>query len=313
MRAVFALVLLVGMALAGVAVYMAQNYMGQTQAALDRAKELQRKTGKLVEVYAVNKPLKFGDPLTKADVVSVWVQEKYLPEGAFRVPLEGEAAKAAAAAAPAAEAPKKGKDAEVAAPAPVLFPVNEDKPRFVMRSLETNEILLATRVTEPGQMAGLTGKLDRGMRAFQIKVDVASGVAGFVMPDDHIDIYWTGISSENVSGEVTRLIESAIRVIAVDQASGEGQSSGNTVARTVTVAATPEQVARLAQAQATGKLAMSLVGSPEDVVDGLVEVDGKSLLGIEEKEVVAVEAAEVCTVRTRRGDSVVEIPIPCTN
>ena len=312
MRAVFALVLLVGMALAGVAVYMAQNYMGQTQAALDRAKELQRKTGKLVEVYAVNKPLKFGDPLTRADVISVWVQEKYVPEGAFRVPLEGDAAKAAAAA-PAAEAPKKGKDAEVAAPAPVLFPANEDKPRFVMRSLEMNEILLASRVTEPGQMAGLTGKLDPGMRAFQIKVDVASGVAGFVMPDDHIDIYWTGVSSQNVSGEVTRLIESAIRVIAVDQASGEGQSSANTVARTVTVAATPEQVARLAQAQATGRLAMSLVGNPDDAVEGLVEVDGKSLLGIEEKEVVAVEAPEVCTVRTRRGDSVVEIPIPCTN
>ncbi len=86
------------------------------------------------------------------------------------------------------------------------------------------------------------------MRAFQIKVDVASGVSGFVMPDDHIDIYWTGVGGGNVNGEITRLIESAVRIIAVDQATGEGQGSG-TVARTVTVAATPEQVARLAQAR----------------------------------------------------------------
>jgi pilus assembly protein CpaB len=312
MRAVFALVLVVGMALAGAAVYMAQNYMGQTQAALDRANALKQKTGRLVEVYAVNKPLKYGDPLTPADVVVVYVQEKFLPEGAFRVPKEGDATEKPAAVTPTAGGKDK-KDPAATVAAPLLFPPNEDKPRFIMRSHETNEIVLASRVTEPGQMAGLTGKLDRGMRAFQIKVDVASGVAGFVMPDDHIDIYWTGISSNSVSGEVTRLIEGAIRVIAVDQAQGEGQTSSKTVARTVTVAATPEQVARLAQAQATGKLAMSLVGNPDDVVEGLVEVDGNALLGIEQKEVVAVEAPEVCTIKTRKGGDVVEIPIPCTN
>ena len=104
-----------------------------------------------------------------------------------------------------------------------LFPENDDKPRFIMRGMEPNEIILASRVTEPGQMAGLIGKLEKGMRAFQIKVDTASGVAGFVQPDDRIDIYWTGVGSGSINGEVTRLIESSIRIIAVDQASGEGQ------------------------------------------------------------------------------------------
>lgn len=314
MRAVFALVLVVGMALAGVAVYMAQNYMGQTQTALARATAYREKTGKLVEVYAVNKALKFGDPLTKDDVIAVYVQEKFLPAGAFRVPKEGDGA-AAAAAAPAAGAPaaapaKEGDPVPVVVPP--LFPKDIDKPRFIMRSMEPNEILLVSRVTEPGEMAGMTSKLGKGMRAFQIKVDVASGVSGFVAPDDHIDIYWTGVGGGTVSGEVTRLIESAIRVIAVDQASGEGQQTGGS-ARTVTVAGTPEQVARLAQAQATGKLAMSLVASPDDAVSGLVEVDGNSLLGIEQKEVIAAEAPEVCTIKTRKGADLVETPIPCTN
>lgn len=306
MRAVFALVLVLGMALAGVAVYMAQGYMSQTQSALAKATAFREKTGKLVEVYAVNKPLKYGDPLTKDDVVSVYVQEKFLPAGAFRVPKEGDTAAATPAAAPA----KKGDPAPVVVPP--LFDDNQQKPRFIMRSMEQNEILLVSRVTEPGEVAGLTGKLGKGMRAFQIKVDVASGVAGFVAPDDHIDIYWTGSSNTSVSGDVTRLIESAIRVIAVDQASGEGQMlAGN--ARTVTVAGTPEQVARLAQAQATGRLAMSLVASPEDAVSGLVEVDSNSLLGIQQQEVVVEKAPEVCTIKTRKGADVVEMPIPCTN
>lgn len=304
MRAVFALVLVVGMALAGVAVYMAQSFMSQSQAELARARAFYERTGKLVQVYAAVKPLKFGDPITTADVQPIYVQEKFLPEGAFLVPKENKDG-SKPAAAPAATDAK-------ATPAPVLFPENADKPRFAMRSLEPNEVILASRVTEPGEMAGLTGKLDKGMRAFQIKVDVASGVAGFVMPEDLIDIYWTG-SGGNAAGEVTRMIESAVRVIAVDQASGEGQAALGTVARTVTVAATPEQVARLAQAQATGRLAMSLVGSTDDSVTGLVEVDGNALLGIEQQEVIQTEAPEVCTVKTRKGAEVVEIPIPCTN
>lgn len=181
-----------------------------------------------------------------------------------------------------------------------------------MRSVEANEILLASRVTAPGEAASLTGKLDRGMSAFQIKVDASSGVQSFVMPDAFIDIYWTGVGADT-SGEVTRLIESAVRVIAVDQAAGEGQMvAGN--ARTVTVAATREQVARLAQAQATGRLSMSLVAAGEEAPAGLVEVNRDTLLGVEKApEVVEAAAPEVCTIKTRKGDAVVEVPIPCTN
>lgn len=305
MRAVFALVLVVGMALAGVAVYMAQNYVGQSQAAVARAQAMQKETGKLVQVYAISKAKKFGDTLSPDDVEVIYVQEKYLPAGAYLVPKEGETIEYK----PAPRA-KKGQVA-VQVPTGPLFSENERKPRYVMRSMEPHEILLASRVTEPGQVAGLTGKLEKGMRAFQIKVSTSSGVAGFIMPENYIDIYWTGYSSDT-TGEMTRMIESSIRVIAVDQASSEAEYSGSS-ANTVTVAATPEQVARLAQAQATGKLSMSLVADSADGVEGLVEVDGNKLLGIEKQEVAAVEVEEQCTVKTRKGAEVVEIPIPCTN
>ncbi len=279
MRAVFGLVLLAGLALAGAAVYMAQNFIGQTQAQLQKERAQSAKVGKLVEVYVVNKPLKYGDPLTAKDVVTTYWPEKALPENIFRDQA-------------------------------VLFPENADGPRYVMRSIEAFEPVLSSRVTEPGEVAGLLGKIEKGMRAFAIKVGVASGVAGFVQPDDLIDIYWTGSTSSS-NGDITRLIESAIRIIAVDNEIGEGQGINNTAAKTVTVAGTPEQIARLAQAQATGRLSMSLVGKDAEAVEGLVEIDEKSLLGIVEKDVVQVEAAEVCTVKTRKGAEVIEIPIPC--
>ncbi|VDC32758.1 Flp pilus assembly protein CpaB [Pseudogemmobacter humi] len=278
MRAIFGLVLALGVALAGFAVYMAQGYIGQSEARLSAALELQRATGKLVQVYALVKPVKYGDPISKENVRKVWLQEQFLPTGTF----SDEA---------------------------VLFPPNNERQRFAMRSIEANEILLASRVTEPGQVAGLAGKLDPGMSAFQVRVSTATGVSGFVMPDDYIDIYWTGASG---NGEVTRLIESAVRVIAVDQSSDQSQYTARD-AQTLTIAASKEQVARLAQAQATGRLAMSLVASSADAANGLVEIDRNALLGVEVKEAVQAEAAEVCTIRTRKGSEILEIPIPCTN
>ena len=84
--------------------------------------------------------------------------------------------------------------------------------------------------------------------------------------------------------------------------------------QTMTVAATPEEVARLAQAQATGRLVMSLVGVGDDTEVGKVEVDTGSMLGITEAAApIEAPVAEVCTIRTRKGADVVEIPIPCTN
>ncbi|MEN9411089.1 MAG: Flp pilus assembly protein CpaB [Pseudomonadota bacterium] len=283
MRMIFGLVLLAGMALAGFAVYMAQGYINQTESALNEERAFRQKVGTLVEVYVVNKPLAYGEPLTKDDVQTIYWQESALPEGTFT----DEA---------------------------TLFPEDEDKPRFVLRQMEKFEPILAAKVTEPGQPAGLTGALDKGMRAFAIKVDATSGVSGFVYPGNFVDVYWTGNGGNNI--EMTQLIESALNVIAIDQTAAGATTGGAVIAQTVTVQATPEQVARLAQAQATGRLALSLVGQPGDVIDGTVEVNMESLLGINAPEEVAeveVQAEKVCTIRNRKGGEVVEIPIPCTN
>ena len=285
MRMMFGLVLVIGLALAGAAVYMAQGYISQTQTALERERQMRAKTGPLVEVYVVNKPKNYGEVLAKEDVQLIYWPQNALPETIFR----------------------KEED---------LFPNGGKELRYVTRPMEKYDPILAVKVTEPGQPAGLTGQLAKGMRAFAIKVDVASGVSGFVQPGDRVDIYWTGTgasSSEGEANEFTRLIESGVRIIAVDQTADNG-SGGAMVARTVTVAASPEVVARLAQAQATGGLALSLVGVGDDTVNGKIEVDQKGLFGIEQTAEVAAPAAEkVCTIRTRKGSELVETPVACTN
>lgn len=286
MRMVFALVLMVGVALAGAAVYMAQGYISQTQNALAQERAARAKAGPLVEVFVVNKDRNYGEPLTKDDVQKIYWPENALPK-------------------------------DIARDEAALFPEGKGEPRFVSRSMLKFEPVLMSKVTEPGEPAGLIGQLKAGERAFAIKVDVASGVSGFLQPSDYVDVYWTGASPSQDS-DVTQLIESSLRIVAIDQqANSDGSGGGAVIARTVTVAASPQQVARLAQAQATGRMALSLVGSSAQTADA-VEVNGKSLLGIvDEAPAVVPEPVQVedrvCTVTTRKGAEAVVTPIPCTN
>ena len=146
---------------------------------------------------------------------------------------------------------------------------------------------------------------------------MASGVSGFLRPGDRVDVYWTGrveTMDRSSSGEVTKLIETGIQLIAVDQMAN-GDHSEAVIARTVTVAINPQQVASLAQAQSTGRLSLSLVGNQNDTIAEAIEVDQRSLLGLSEAPKITEEREapkeEVCTIRTRRGAEVVETPIAC--
>lgn len=288
MRVIFALVLLVGLGLAGVAVYMAQNYIQGYQNALAEERASRAPEVETVEVFITTRQLAYGEKLTREDVALVKFPKQALPEGVFHTEQE-------------------------------LFPEHEDRPRHVLRAMEAKEALMVVKVTKPGEEAGLTTRLKRGMRAFAIKVDVASGVSGFLRPGDRVDIYWTGkvkgSGAETGSDDVTKLIEAGVDLIAIDQTANQDVQEGQ-VARTVTVAATPQQVAALAQAQSTGTLSLSLVGATDDTVASAIEVDQRSLLGIEREEEAVAEVKEEkqeCTIRTRKGADVVLIPIPCTN
>lgn len=285
MRAVFGLVLIVGVALAGGAVMMAKNYISAYQTELANERAAREAVVPTVDVFVAERPLRYGKSLKRDAVRVVRWPENAIPEGAFLA-----------------------EDA--------LFPPDTKDNRVVLRAMEKDEAILAIKVTKPGEDAGITSRLERGMRAFALRVDVASGVSGFLRPGDRVDVYWTGSIRDAVEGgrgDVTRLIETGVQLIAVDQTAG-GDLEGTVIARTVTVAATPQQVAALAQAQTSGRLSLALVGAGDETTASAIEVDQRSLLGLAAVERAPEQVEEkICTIRTRRGAEVVEIPIPCTN
>ncbi|WP_099826685.1 Flp pilus assembly protein CpaB [Oceaniglobus indicus] len=282
MRMVFGLVLILGLGLAGFAVYLARDYMDGKQAALDAARAQQMPAVPTQQVFVMTRTARYGEKLSPEDVRPVAWPVDAIPEGVFT-----------------------DKDA--------LFPDNNREARAILRTMEKNEAVMASKVTEPGEDAGVSSRLSKGMRAFAVRVDVSSGVSGFLRPGDRVDVYWSGnLPKSNGRQEVTKLIETGVRLIGIDQSVDEDRS-GATVARTVTVEATSLQVAALAQAQSTGRLSLALVGSQDESVAQAIEVNQKDLLGIEDEQVIEVEKQQVCTIRTRKGAEVVEIPIPCTN
>jgi pilus assembly protein CpaB len=289
MRMVFGLVLVLGLGLAGFAVHMARTYIQGYQIALEQERKQRIPPIETADVYVAARPLAYGERISPEDVRLVSFPAASLPEGIYHTEEQ-------------------------------MFPKGKEELRTVLRVMEQNEAILAVKVSEPGEGAGLTTKLARGMRAFAIQVDSTSGVSGFLRPGDRVDVYWTGnIGNGNMrtegdsTGDVTKLIEAGVKLIAVDQSSNSDRTEVS-VARTVTVAVLPQQVAALAQAQATGRLSLALVGARDDTVSGAIEIDQRQLLGLAAAPAPApAPRSEVCTIRTRRGGEVFETPIPCTN
>jgi len=293
MRMVFGLVLLLGLGLAGFAVYTAKGYFSTYQAEAER---LRANTVDTVNVFVAKRKLTYGGKITKDDVRLIKWPVSSLPEGVFTFP---------------AQEVKEGEPGED------LFPKDRNGLRAILRTMEVGEPVLAVKVTKPGGSVGIQTQVSAGMSAFPIKVDVASG-AGFFRPDDRVDVYWTGNPPGRNSGTITRLIQSNVKLIGVNGSTNDDLKVG-TVARTVTFEATPKQIAALTQARNTGKISLSLVGmGGVDIANGenleTIEIDQNSLLGIEDGPAPEVDQ-KVCYRKERKGTDIIttDVVVDCPN
>ncbi|NKX44192.1 Flp pilus assembly protein CpaB [Roseicyclus persicicus] len=276
MRLVFGLVLILGVGLAGFAVKVAMERFEQYQAALAQQQTAIVPT---TQVFVVTRQLRYGERLTPADVQAVRWPADFVPFGAF---TEADA----------------------------IFPPGEEGSRTVLRTMEQHEPLLISKVTGPGEDAGVASRLEAGTRAFTLQIDVIAGVSGFLRPGDRVDVYWTGTGRNGES--VTRLLRSSLQIMALDQTADE-ERNNPIIARTITFAAQPEDIAALTQAQAAGRLTLALVGLNDETEIEPVEVSRDALLGAREEVAEAVEGPRICTVRQRNGADVVVVQVPCTN
>ena len=176
------------------------------------------------------------------------------------------------------------------------------EPRTVLRRMEPNEPILASKITGFGVKATVAALLDPGMLAFTIPVDAQKSVGGFLLPGSRIDVFLTVNDREN--GPTTRLVMQNLEVIAIDQDTDIDRVEAR-LAGTVTVQGDAEAVARLTLASSTGSMSIALRGHGSDKITELDPMNRNELLGIEEAIVADVEP-EVTSVRVRRAGNVEE-------
>lgn len=110
-----------------------------------------------------------------------------------------------------------------------------------------------------GTGRGMASLVETGFRAFTIHTPSSTaGVAGFVLPGDHVDVLLTRSGDAATGGSVTTTLLQNVTVLASDQMINAPE--GNTVRglKSVTLSVSPEEGKQLTLAQSGGSLTLML-------------------------------------------------------
>jgi pilus assembly protein CpaB len=148
-------------------------------------------------------------------------------------------------------------------PPGAISKVEDALDRGVLTPLVVGEPVLEGKLAAKGAGRGLAALVPKEMRAFTIHTpSVASGVAGFVMPGDHVDVLLTmsGDANDGTGGGSTITLLQNIEVMAVDQTiepPSQNKVDANLL-RSVTLQVTPDESLKLELGQNRGTLHLSL-------------------------------------------------------
>lgn len=102
----------------------------------------------------------------------------------------------------------------------------------------------------------ILGLLKPNMRAVSIPVDDITGVAGFILPGDTVDLLYTG-NNERLQ---TIVLAKNINVLATDQSMHIDNPKSGVLANTITIAVSKKQLPQIVNATLSGKITISLQG-----------------------------------------------------
>ena len=144
------------------------------------------------------------------------------------------------------------------------------KRRVALRPMLVNEPILATKVSGEGQGASIAALLPDGKRAAAVRINDVSGVAGFVQPNDSVDVLITRQVPGSDNAQVTDVLLQNVRVIATDQ-DAKGADGQPAIAKTATLEVDPLDAQKLALAQQVGQLSLVLRKPGEEQNAAVVE------------------------------------------
>ena len=205
-----------------IAVLLANTYL------TGREKQIAQSDQVMVRVAVASMPLDYGADVTPDKVKFVQYPAASLPPGVYKSMAE-------------------------------LLPMG--KRRVALRPIQVNQPLLAADLSGEGQNASIAALLPDGMRAATVRINDISGVAGFVKPNDTVDVLITrqalGPDGATRGEQVTDVLLQNIRVIAMgaDAVGADGKPSST---RSTTLELTPLDAQKVALGQQLGQLSLVL-------------------------------------------------------
>lgn len=179
--------------------------------------------GGTTKVAVATVPLAFGSDITPDKIRFVDFPNKSIPPGAFTNAAQ-------------------------------LMP--NGKRRVALMPIGVNEPILPAKISAVGRGASIAALLPQGMRAATVRINDVSGVAGFIMPNDSVDVLITR-SLPGSDAKVTDVLSQNVRVIAIDQRAKNADGTPK-VARSATLEVSPVDAQKLALGESVGSLSLVL-------------------------------------------------------
>ena len=150
------------------------------------------------------------------------------------------------------------------------------------------------RANGSGYMAAI---VQPGMRAIAIDISPESGVAGFILPNDRVDVLLTRSEKMANNQDVfsSEIILSDVRVLAIDQTVEEKGGQKVVVGKIATLELTPRRAETLALARRLGTISLALRGLTENAVNKNKDTEGERLAVTERLNVVRFGVATAIT------------------
>jgi pilus assembly protein CpaB len=125
---------------------------------------------------------------------------------------------------------------------------------IALQKIIAGEILLKERFADRDAGSTLAAIVKPDMRAVTVRVDDVIGVAGFLMPGNHVDVVAARMVAQRAE---TRTVLRNLNVLAVDQTASQDKDQP-VVVRAVTLEVTPKQAEVLVRAREEGRIQLTL-------------------------------------------------------
>ena len=176
--------------------------------------------------------------------------------------------------------------------------------RVVLTAIESNEPVLALKITGPGQRATLSALVKPGMKAVTIRVNDVEGVGGFVLPGDRVDVVLT--RQIDKGSATTEVVLQNAPVLAVDQISDD-RAAKAAVAKSVTLEVSTVEAQKVWLASSVGNLSLLLRKAGETAE---VKTRKITLKDLGTGEVANDEKSATATVVVTRASAKQEYTVP---